>query len=232
MDLVPLNSIFEIRHGHKLDLNKMSLCGPGEDAVAFIGRSDERNGFVGFVERIDLIEPYDSGLITVALGGSALASFVQPCPFYTAQNIDVLRPRSPMSVDVKLYYCLCIAANRFRYSTFGREANRTLKFLEVPSLHQVPAWVKGSAKTSVNEFSRELMELIEAEDTTSVARPQRTFTHLQAQGALATIATTEIAEEDVRDAEIAREALGSIGANPNNFVSGSELDRQIAELLS
>lgn len=230
MDLVPLNSIFEIVHGHGLDMNKMSPCGPGEDAVAFINRSEERNGFVGFVERLDLITPFESGQITVALGGSALASFVQPCPFYTAQNIDVLKPRSPMPLDVKLYYCLCIAANRFRYSTFGREANRTLKFLEVPSLRNVPAWVKGSAKTSVNEFSRELMELIEIEDTTAIHISHKA-SH-KSLGSVATLPSIEVGEEDMHDADVARSVLARVGTGQSNLVTGSELNGKLNELLS
>jgi len=37
-----------------------------------------------------------------------------------------------MSELEKLYYCLAIKANKFRYGAFGREANRTLKTLLVP----------------------------------------------------------------------------------------------------
>src|SRR5690242_15931218 len=102
--LVPLHALFEIQHGSKLDLNKMEHCGSrDDDAVAFIGRSGERNGFVGFVRKLDALDPFSAGLITVALGGSALSSFVQARPFYTAQNIDVLQPLPPhgeMSLDV------------------------------------------------------------------------------------------------------------------------------------
>jgi hypothetical protein len=238
IELVPLNSIFEILHGNKLDLNKMSQCAPSADAIAFIGRSDERNGFTAFVERLDLVKPYDSGLITVALGGSALASFVQPREFYTAQNIDVLRPRSPMSLDTKLYYCLCITANRFRYSTFGREANRTLKTLEIPALRCVPSWVHGAAKTSVAAFASELMGLIEAEETATMAPVWRSGSHShikasrQTQGTVAASVTTEIEEEDVRDAEIARATLSKLNADQNSLVSGSDLDETLTELLS
>jgi hypothetical protein len=224
IELVPLNSIFEIKHGNKLDLNKMSQCAPGQDAVVFIGRSDERNGFTAFVERLDMVEPYGSGLITVALGGSALASFVQPLPFYTAQNIDVLKPRSPMSLDTKLYYCLCIAANRFRYSTFGREANRTLKYLEVPALRCVPSWVRGAAKSSVTAFSSELMGLIDAEDVAAHASTRRI------KGGIGVITTTEVDEEDRCDASVARKTLASI--DQSSLVSGSGLDERLAELLS
>ena len=44
-----------------------------------------------------------------------------------------------MTFREKLFYCLCISKNRFRYSTFGREANRTLKNLELPD--KIPEWV-------------------------------------------------------------------------------------------
>src|SRR3954453_20047811 len=88
---VPLSRLFTIQHGNKFDLNKMEPAPPGEDGAAFVGRSGERNGIVAIVRRTAQ-EPYPAGLITVALGGSTLSSFVQPIPFYTAQNIDVLRP--------------------------------------------------------------------------------------------------------------------------------------------
>ena len=132
-----------------------------EHSIAYISRSGERNGLVAFVEKVGDIEPYESGLITVALGGSALSSFVQPRPFYTGQNIDVLRPRFVMSLDVKLYYCLCIEANRFRYSTYGREANRTLHTIQVPALDNIPSWVNGVSKIAIGEFCNRLTELVE-----------------------------------------------------------------------
>lgn len=158
MTLTELRTIFRVAHGSKLDLNKMVICGDADPhGVVFVGRSAERNGVVARVRRLRLLEPYPAGLITVALGGSALASFVQSDPFYTAQNIDVLTPLEPMSIDVRLYYCLCIEANRFRYSTFGREANRTLKTLMVPDRESVPAWVEGMSALATSQLCREIM---------------------------------------------------------------------------
>lgn len=162
MDVVPLSELFKISRGSKLDYNKMMPCSCTENAISFVGRSGERNGFVGYVEKLAGKAPYRSGLITVALGGSALSSFVQPRPFYTAQNIDVLDPIVDMSVDVKLYYCLCIEANRFRYSTYGREANRTLKTINIPAIESVPAWVHGASKKSINDLSARLGLIYEA----------------------------------------------------------------------
>lgn len=159
-DLVPLDSIFDVAHGHGLDLNKMVKLGPEPDAIAFIGRSAAANGLAAFVGRVLGVEPYKAGLITVALGGSALASFVQPRPFYTAQNVDVLTPKTPMSLETKLFYCLCIEANRFRYSTYGREANRTLRSLPVPALSSVPPWLDGSGAKALSDLSGQLSDLM------------------------------------------------------------------------
>jgi Type I restriction modification DNA specificity domain len=157
--LVELHELFEIEHGNKFDLNKMDIVPPSDDAAAFVRRSGVDNGIGAFVRRSSEKDPFPAGLITVALGGAVLASFVQPRPFYTAQNIDVLKPRSEMSLDVRLYYCLCIEANRFRYSTFGREANRTLKSLLLPK--QAPNWVHGVAKAAVEELRSDLFAALE-----------------------------------------------------------------------
>lgn len=65
-----------------------------------------------------------------------------------------------MSLDMKLYYCLCIEANAFRHSTYGREANRTLKNLLLPSIEMIPDWVEGTSARAVEELSRDLGAVI------------------------------------------------------------------------
>ena len=138
MKLVPLNHLFEIEYGNQFDFNKMTL---DNSAVCFVSRSKNNLGIVARVRRLNNVEPYDSGNITVALGGSLLSSFIQPEPFYTAQNIKVLKPLTPMTFKQKLYYCKCISFNRFKYTSHGREANKTLDNLLVPSLEEIPEWV-------------------------------------------------------------------------------------------
>lgn len=65
-----------------------------------------------------------------------------------------------MSLDMKLFYCLCIEANRFRYSTYGREANRTLKNLLVPNLTSLPDWIQGCVSKAVQELKRDVGDVI------------------------------------------------------------------------
>ena len=135
-----LNDIFSVTYGNQFDLNKMSLVTKGaEGAIAFVSRKSTNLGIVGFVEKWQSIEPYRPGTITVALGGAILSSHIQPTPYYTGQNIMVLVPRRKMSFSEKLWWCMCIEENAYRYSAFGREANRTLPSLLVPD--EPPAWV-------------------------------------------------------------------------------------------
>lgn len=157
---VALDKLFAIDHGNKLDLNKMESCDAEEEGIIFVNRSASNNGIVGVVKRISTISPYPAGSITVALGGSALASFVQPREFYTAQNIDVLRPLTQMNDEVKWYYCLCIEANRYRYSTFGREANRTLRTILVPPLSLIPTWVHGATIRAAQSIGQDMSAFV------------------------------------------------------------------------
>ncbi|WP_311245817.1 restriction endonuclease subunit S [Microbacterium sp. WCS2018Hpa-23] len=142
--MTTLAEVFDVEYGNKLDMNKM-VAVPRSHGVAFVGRIgglNGRSGVAGFVKRLPGVEPYPAGSLTVALGGSRLLStYVQQTPFYTGQNVAVLRPKRPtMTLNQRLYYSMCIRANAFRYSAFGREANRTLGTLLVPD--DIPGWVE------------------------------------------------------------------------------------------
>lgn len=132
--------MFKVEYGNQFDFNKMKLSLKYPEGVNFVSRTGKNLGVIARVEKINQIKPYPRGLITVALGGSILSSFLQKDDFYTAQNISVLTPKKIMTDTEKIYYCICISKNKFRYSTFGREANKTLKNIELPNL--VPNWTK------------------------------------------------------------------------------------------
>lgn len=141
--LVSLSEIFEIRYGNQFDLSKMDTCDKNhESSIAFVGRSSANNGVVSYVRDFNDIQPFNPGSITVAMGGSILASFVQQRSFYTAQNVKVLTPKTNLSLNQNLYYCTAIQANRFRYSAFGREANSTFNEIKVPLPSEIPTQIK------------------------------------------------------------------------------------------
>lgn len=135
--MLRLDELFSVSYGNKFDMNKMTLEG-GD--IAFVGRRGTNQGVSGFVKRLQGVEPYPPLLLTVALGGAVLASFVQQNPFYTGQNVAVLTPfDQDMPLLHRLYYASCIKHNEFRYLAFGREANRTLNTLLVPN--EPPGWL-------------------------------------------------------------------------------------------
>jgi len=64
---------------------------------------------------------------------------LQPEPFYSGRDLFYLRPKAQMTVEQKLFFCMCIRANKFRFN-YGRQANKTLRDLVIPDLGEVPDW--------------------------------------------------------------------------------------------
>lgn len=131
-----VDELFYLHQGNGFELYNMSQS--PDSNISFVSRTAQTNGVVGKVDKVDGITPFPAGYITVALGGSVLSSFVQKDPFYTAFHIMVLEPKRDMTFQEKLFYCMCIQNNAYRYS-YGRQANKTLKDIEVPD--NAPEWV-------------------------------------------------------------------------------------------
>lgn len=139
-----VDELFYLYQGNGLELYNM---GQSEtSSISFVSRTAQDNGVVGKVDLIPDIAPFPAGYITVALGGSVLSAFVQKDPFYTAFHIMVLKPKLEMTFQEKLFYCLSIHFNVYRYS-YGRQANRTLKDIELPN--SVPSWVNETSITPI-----------------------------------------------------------------------------------
>ena len=152
-ELVEIGRLFEVEYGNQLDKNKMTESPAG---IHFVCRSSSDLGVDGRVEPIPRVAPYAAGLITVTLGGTYLLSaFVQPEAFYTAQNIKVLTPKLPMTFNKKVFYCLAISRNRFRFTSHGREANKTFDEILVPKSVVLPEWV---GEVTVKSYSKDCAE--------------------------------------------------------------------------
>ena len=152
-DRVRLNELFDVAYGTKFNLKQMTQTRVDDvEGISFVSRSRKNLGVVAYVQPYKCTPPLGAGLITVALGGSYLLSaFIQERPFYTAQNVAVLSPKKPFSFSKKIFYCLCLSKNRFRYSAFGREANRTLGTIEVPI--EMPESLQGIKTEDFNQVA-------------------------------------------------------------------------------
>jgi len=133
-----VTDLFSVKRGHKLDLTALTQV-PDATGLAYVSRTEQHNGVIAWVAPVEGIIPAEAGTISVALGGSVMAAYVQPYAYYTAQNVDVLTPlNSAMTLAERLWWASCIRENRYRYN-YGRHANRTFRFLHLPD--EVPPWV-------------------------------------------------------------------------------------------
>lgn len=138
---VPLCELFDVRYGHSLELNRLKRISREHGGIPFVSRKMGDNGISAYVEPSPDIVPSPAGELSCALSGNGvLSTFLQDQPFYTAFHVACLRPLQLMTPAQLLYYCACIKSNRFRYS-YGRQANKTLRSLLVPSFEELPAWV-------------------------------------------------------------------------------------------
>lgn len=160
MELIKLSELFNITYGTKFDMNKMTIL--KGSSVPFVSRTSKNNGIANLVEIYKDTKPLKSGQITVSLGGTyVLSSFLQEQDFYTGQNVGVLESKTKMSREEKLYYCMAITKNRFRYGAFGREANRTLKDILLPATSEIPQWVKNGNFSQFDKVKNPFVEVKE-----------------------------------------------------------------------
>jgi len=117
-----LHRIFYAEMGNGIDAVLTTTYAPKYN---YVSRDSNGNGVVGFVDEIEGETPFPAGAMTLALGGSFLGScFIQYTPFYTAQNVGVLKEKVPLSNYTKLFIATLIRNEcKIKYQAFGRELN-------------------------------------------------------------------------------------------------------------
>lgn len=120
------DELFDIDMGTKMDKAKMTELNP---KVNFVGRANNNNGITARIDKVEGVEPYEAGNMTLSLGGEYLGScFIQPDVFYTSQNVVVLIPKWKMSFGIKQFISAMIfKESRLYYKAFVDELNRHIK---------------------------------------------------------------------------------------------------------
>lgn len=120
-----LAKITVLHYGNKFDKNKMSHIAP---SINFVSRTSTNNGISDVVDRIDTVEPYPAGSVTLAFGGSIGSCFLQEKPFYTWQNVGVIEFPDDVSVEAKLYFVTALEkVCKSKFVTFSDEINKHFK---------------------------------------------------------------------------------------------------------
>ncbi|TQR61070.1 restriction endonuclease subunit S [Campylobacter troglodytis] len=145
--MIKVRDLFYIKTGGDLWLEKEEV---GEIPVVALGFED--NGIVGFISKNLEHKLYPKGSITVAGWAGGLKAFVQERNFYVRGRVKILIPKnSTMSLNEKLFYCLCLNQNSFRFA-YGRKSSADkLADLLLPS--EIPLWVYNiNVNTLKNQF--------------------------------------------------------------------------------
>lgn len=130
--LVAISSLFDMNYGINLELINLTQCrSRDKGAIPFVSRTENNNGVSAFVEEEINLEPNCANTLSVACGGSVLATFYQPVPYYSGRDVYILSPKKEMSIIEMLFYAECISANKYKYN-YGRQANKTLGDVLVP----------------------------------------------------------------------------------------------------
>ena len=128
-----VSELFIVKQGVNLALSDLEECKKSDkDSINFVSRTDNNNGISAFVKKAKGIIPNQANTISVAVGGSVLASFFQPEPYYSGFHLFALTPIRKMTPVEMIYYSICIRSNRYRYN-YGRQANKTLKDILIPA---------------------------------------------------------------------------------------------------
>ncbi|WP_311080835.1 restriction endonuclease subunit S [Paenibacillus polymyxa] len=136
--MIRVSDLFEVKYGVNLELNALVQAA---DGINFVSRTAKNNGVSAKVKIINGLEPISAGTISVAGGGSVMESFLQPEPYYSGRDLYYLTALIPLTDQQKLFYCTCLRANKYRFN-YGRQANRTLKDILIPSPNEIPSWVE------------------------------------------------------------------------------------------
>ena len=135
--MILLSQYFDVVYGANLELDQQKLDPKG---INFVARTSLNNGVVARVKMIPDVEPNPANTISVAAGGSVMESFLQKEPYYSGRDLFYLKPKVYLNDKQLLYYCMCLKANKYKYN-YGRQANKTLPDLKIPSIKEIPSWV-------------------------------------------------------------------------------------------
>ena len=132
-----IKDLFEIKKPKTLTFVSMIEDPQG---INFVSSRATNNGCNGKVKKQEGITIYPAGSISVPLKGSVLQASLQTEDFYCAHQTAVLIPKVNLSIREKIYYVLVIRSHAEKYN-YGRQADRTIENLEIPSPNEIPSWV-------------------------------------------------------------------------------------------
>lgn len=137
-NLVKLDTIFEIYNGLASSQVEVKEEPEIDTDIRYIRPSQSYAGSIaGYVDimQIDDKHIYPDNTIYVSTDGqgSHSYSYVSSFNFIPNSNVSVLIPKNAMTLQEKLYYSICITANRFKFSYGRKPKGDRLKNILIPA---------------------------------------------------------------------------------------------------
>jgi hypothetical protein len=129
---------FDVKYGTNDELINLQKDSNG---INFVSRTSKNNGISARVKLIKNKIPNPANTISVSCGGSVMESFLQKKEYYSGRDIYILIPKIKLTDKQLLFYCMCLRENKYRYN-YGRQANKSLKEINIPSIDEIPKWVE------------------------------------------------------------------------------------------
>lgn len=168
MKTIKLSELFDIERG-KSYFNEFT---ENNNGINYITTSSQNQGIKCKVTKNDKYKVYPAGTITVALQGSTLSSFVQIEDFILQTHVAALIPKKEMALNEKLYYCICIQANAFKFS-YGRKANSTFPDLLIPA--EIPSWVYTAQAPDIEPYREQIDKYLRDESGKLTVKPNKLY---------------------------------------------------------
>ena len=147
MKTVKLSKLFNIETGGDMLLQDEEK---GEIPVVALGFKN--NGIVEYIKENPKHKKYSSDCITVAGWAGGLKAFVQDKSFYVKGRVKILTPKINLTFNEKMYYCLCLNANAYKFA-YGRKASSDrLSEILLPDRSEIPDWVYKVEDSDLSEY--------------------------------------------------------------------------------
>ena len=136
--LVKLDAIFDVYNGLASSQVEVKEESEINSDVRYIRPSQSYAGSIsGFVDMMQIddkhIYPDKTIYVSTDGQGSHTYSYVSSFEFVPNSNVSVLIPKKPMTLQEKIYYSICITANRFKFSYGRKPKGVRLKDILIPN---------------------------------------------------------------------------------------------------
>lgn len=139
-----LGDLFEIKNGLASSEVKISQHRTETHNLLYVRPSSTYDNLnAGYLNREEIssqhIFPEGTLFVSTDGQGSHSYAYVSGCEFIPNSNVAVLLPKIAMSNNEKIFYALCITANRYKFSYGRKPKGDRLKILSLPDV--VPVFV-------------------------------------------------------------------------------------------